>query len=226
LPDGRADLRGDGDDTRTPAYGLVAAVILVFAGAGFIVGLTDPRDAPPIASPHGDGPARVTTKTAGTNPTPAPLEPAANDDGDEPSQLERMLARTDDPVDPAAIARMVAEAERLYKFGRVQEARARVDDILDRDPRHTRALVLRANLLIEDKQLDQALGAARTATEADPQFADAYLALGVIEQERGSLGEAASAYRRYLELAPKGLYAESVRRQLKRIERKLDPASP
>ena len=38
-----------------------------------------------------------------------------------------------------------------------------------------------------------------------------------------ALPEAALAYRRYLELAPAGLYAETVRRQLQRIDAKLPP---
>lgn len=224
LPDGRAEPHDADEDRRGPAYGLVAAVILVFAAAGFVVGLSDPRDSRAASSTHASPLAEVATKTAGTHPTPQVPQPSTTPAPDEPSELERMLARTDPADDPAAVAAQIAEAERLYKYGRVQDARVRVDEILARNGKQSRALVLRANLLIEDKQLDEALEAARAATDADPGFADAHLAVGVIEQERGSLGEAASAYRRYLELAPRGLYAQSVRRQLRRIERKLEPS--
>ncbi len=224
LPDGRAEPRDEHDHRRTPAYSAAAAAILVFAAAGFIVGLSDPRDAPAIASAHSSS-APIATKAAGTSPRPGVTAPRPTTSTvDEPTQLERMLARTDTPVDPAAIARQVADAERLYKFGRTQQARAHIDDILAKDPKQSHALLLRANLLIEDKELDRALEAAHSAVEADPDLAEAHLAVGVIEQERGSLDEAATAYRSYLALAPKGLYAQSVRRQLRRIERKLEPS--
>ena len=210
LPDGRVE-RPQRDEPiaeesdRRP-YGLVAAAILVFAFAGFAVGLTGGPDAPPIA-PAASGKA---PKSAGALPSKRAPE------GKQTSVITPAeLPRTPD------VAARVTEAERLYKQGNAAEARARIDDVLARDPKQVRALMLRSSLYIEDKKLDDALLAARTAAEVDPAFADAQLAIGVIEQERGELQPAADAYRKYLELAPTGLYAQSVRRQLQRLEGKL-----
>jgi predicted TPR repeat methyltransferase len=93
--------------------------------------------------------------------------------------------------------------------------------VLARDPKQPRALLLRANLLIEADDLDAALASAEAAVAADAGQADGYLAVGVIQQERGELEAASTAYGKYLELAPKGLYARSVKRQLLRLQRRL-----
>ena len=49
-------------------------------------------------------------------------------------------------------------------------------------------------------------------------FPDGYLAVGVIQQELVRSREAVAAYRRYLALAPDGLYASTIARQLRRLE--------
>lgn len=210
LPDGRVERpqRDEpvADESDRRPYGLVAAAILVFAFAGFAVGLTGGPDAPPIA-PSASGKA---PKSAGALPSKRAPE----------GKQTSVIAPAELPRPPDVTAR-VTEAERLYKQGDAAEARARIDDVLAHDPKQVRALMLRSSLFIEDKKLDDALLAARTAAEVDPAFADAQLAIGVIEQERGELQPAADAYRKYLELAPTGLYAQSVRRQLARLEGKL-----
>jgi predicted TPR repeat methyltransferase len=55
---------------------------------------------------------------------------------------------------------------------------------------------------------------ARRLLRADDQLADAYLIIGVAEQAAGHGSAAKTAYRRYLELAPKGRYARDVRLSL------------
>lgn len=213
LVEGRVDdrrIRREPGEDRSP-YGLAAAAILVFAAAGFAVGLSRPRDEPVIAKASAADPP---TKSAGAVVPPAERRPPVRATPPQPK-----------PATPVDIAAWVDDAERLYRLGRVREARSRIDDILGHDPKQARALVLRANLHIEDKRLDEALADAKSAAEVAPQFAEAHLAIGVIEQEREALPEAALAYRRYLELAPTGLYAETVRRQLQRIDAKLPPGA-
>jgi hypothetical protein len=202
-----ADAR-EGDEPRTP-YGLVAGIILAFAAAGFAVGLTGPREAPPIAPLPDAGP-----KIASTGPT-TPTEPTGQDDGGTaPPTLPRIAT-------PAQLAAAISDAEALYQHGHTEEARARIEEVLARDPKQARALLLRANLLVETDDLDLAFLSAEAAVEADPKQADGHLAVGVIEQERGELESAAKAYAKYLELAPTGMYAESVRRQLQRLQRRI-----
>ncbi len=205
-----ADVTGedptDLDEPRTP-YGLVAGVILAFAAAGFAVGLAGPRDAPAIAPlPAKTQPAKTTT-TAPDTPRPTESRPTLPRDATS-----------------AELVAAVADAERSYKQGNAAEARARVEEILAVDGKQARALILRANLLVEADDLDGALASAQAAVESDATQADGHLAVGVIQQERDELEAAAAAYGKYLELAPKGLYAQSVRRQLERVRRRIEAA--
>jgi CheY-like chemotaxis protein len=133
-------------------------------------------------------------------PSPTDARPAAED-------LEARLRR----------------AQRLYAVGDGAEADAEVAAILRDHPEHAPALLLRANLLIDRGDLGPALEAARSAATHAPDMADAYLAIGVIHQHESQASAAVEAYRRYLDLAPEGLYAPVVRRQLSRLERTPNP---
>jgi tetratricopeptide (TPR) repeat protein len=56
---------------------------------------------------------------------------------------------------------------------------------------------------------------AHRIVKADPTAADAYLIIGVAEQDQSRKGAARQAYKRYLELAPQGAYAGDVRSVLR-----------
>ena len=141
----------------------------------------------------------------------APADEGADEgaDGGEPS-----------PPDPR-----VAEAERLYKYERYDDARKQVDDILASDPENARALLLRSNMLIDESKFDEALQAARASVRSDPDIAEGHLAVGLILYEQDEAAQAVDAYRKYLELAPDGLYSQWTRKQVKRLERKLGIAT-
>ena len=76
---------------------------------------------------------------------------------------------------------------------------------------------------MQDKVLESAIypwvqvGARFASAQSDPLLADAHLAIGVILQEQDNTAGALAAYKRYLELAPDGLYADSIRRQSVRL---------
>ena len=55
---------------------------------------------------------------------------------------------------------------------------------------------------------------ARKIMLIDPALADTYLILGVAEQESAHAAAARQAYKRYLELSPRGAYASDVRSAL------------
>ena len=55
---------------------------------------------------------------------------------------------------------------------------------------------------------------AHRIINVDPTLADAYLILGVAEQDSGRTASARRAYKRYLELSPRGAYAGDVRSAL------------
>ncbi len=231
------------DDLDAPAandgrslYGTAAIIILVLAAAGFAYGVLGPRpDDKPVAAAQSRPPAPKTkAETSPSVPSKAddppigPVEPATtatepDTDGDAGSEGDGGDSAGESGggaagPDAVDVSEDLQAAEKLYKFGRTAEARSSIDEILAKAPKNARALVLRSNLLIEEGELDKALEAANAAVEADADLPTAYLAVGVIQQERKEAALAADAYRRYLDLAPSGLYAGTIRRQLKRLE--------
>ena len=59
--------------------------------------------------------------------------------------------------------------------------------------------------------LAQAGELAAKAVAVDPNIADAYVIIGGVNQDSGKNREAKTAYRRYLQLAPQGRYADELR---------------
>jgi CheY-like chemotaxis protein len=213
-------------------YATAAVVILLLAVVGFAVGLAGRDD-------DSDKVAEQTERPPAKSPTPPPTKaanvvpidtstPAADTDATPETTGAPVEATSggavaetgggDATVPSLDVSERVDAAEKLYKFGKTAEARRSVDDILAIAPTNARALVLRSNLLIEEGNLDDALAAANAAVEADEKLPAAYLLVGVIQQERKQATLAADAYRHYLDLAPAGLYAGTIRRQLQRLE--------
>ena len=213
LPTPAAHLEDVGSQGRLP-WGMIALVGALTLGAAYIYGSREPQETPPTSPAH---------SSASKAPPPAPERKTDDTKPVETRGDARSdAAPVDPPTKPAPAVVDVVEAERLYKRGDVAAARAALEQLLVRDPNDARALVLHSSMLIEERALDAALEAATASVEADPELADAHLALGVIQQELGAKQPAADAYRRYLDLAPRGLYARSVRRQLERLEAALE----
>ncbi|MEX1363632.1 MAG: response regulator [Nannocystaceae bacterium] len=239
------DRRVTRDATRSPtpkppprSYGWIAgaAVLLVVVGLGYAylrkppqpegakakAGQTEPKSdgkVPDDKVPDGkvpDGSAPDDTKIPLSPRLEKHLETAdggAEGNGDSDGPVA--------PIDPATIDEHLATAQRLLERGRRAEAHRELDAVLAAVPGHAPALVLRSSLLIEENDLDQALVAAEASVDADPKYADGYLAVGVIRQERGDAAEAVDAYRRFLDLAPASKFAPSIKRQLRRLEGQL-----
>ena len=151
-------------------------------------------------------------------PEPERPDPSTPTLDPDPSEGEEIEVPQIDPADAARITSEITRARRLHERGKSAQAHAVLDGVLAAAPADAAALVLRSSIFIEERKLDDALAAAQASVTADPEFADGYLALGVIQHERGELALAADAYRRYLDLAPQGIYARSIKRQLSRLE--------
>jgi tetratricopeptide (TPR) repeat protein len=74
-----------------------------------------------------------------------------------------------------------------------------------------------AEQALENGRNSDAAAWAKRAIDADPAFADAFVLLGGAEQQLGHRGEARAAYRRYLELAPRGRHAADVEALLRSL---------
>ncbi|MEM6292470.1 MAG: response regulator [Myxococcota bacterium] len=185
-----------------PPYGLVASIILIAAVGGFLYGMVATPDEPTVGPPP-----PPTTVQANAAPTPTQPEPV-----DAPALSAD---------DAAGLARTLEDARGLHEAGDLSGAHVLLSAVLKAQPENAQALVLQSSCFMEEQKMDEALASADAAVAASPEFADAHLALGVIRQSRKEYGAAKSAYKRYLELAPEGIYARNIEKQLTRIETQL-----
>ncbi|HEY0132419.1 MAG TPA: DUF4388 domain-containing protein [Nannocystis sp.] len=164
-------------------------------------------------------PVEMFVASAKPEPTPEPEpEPAKVEPTPEPEPAKVEAPPGVPPVvDEVVLKREVEKASKLYMSGRLREALVAAEAALQQDPHHAPALLVKANVLIERKDFETAKLAAEDAITSDRMMADAWLALGVIEQERGATDASIAAYERFLELAPKSRYAGSIRTQLKQM---------
>lgn len=127
---------------------------------------------------------------------------------------------SDEPavLDPADLEKL-EEARKLYKHQKLKKASELLGEILEAHPRQGEALLLMAQVQLEEAEFDSSLDTASTCVEVDPQLADCWLTIGVLQQNRQDKEAAVAAYEKYLALAPEGSYARDVRTQLKRLNR-------
>jgi len=95
-----------------------------------------------------------------------------------------------------------------YDEGRRERAHARLDQLLVRAPRDAPALVIKAQWLMNEKKLDEALDRAKAAVAADPQSATAQFALGAAHDLRREAPAAMAAYNEVLRLNPRAVAAQ------------------
>jgi tetratricopeptide (TPR) repeat protein len=159
------------------------------------------------------------------------LQPAPKPSVGPPPPPRTVQANTG-PADPVvdtktaeSVDAALDRARTLQADGDTAQAHRIVAAILEEQPTNPSALVLESSIYIEEKRMDEALASAEASVEADAGFADAHLALGVIRQERKEYADAVAAYERYLELAPQGVYVHSVKKQLSRLQAKVDETS-
>lgn len=183
----------------SPPYGLVASLILVGAAGGFLYGMLKPEPKPSVGPP----PAAQAVQ-ANTGPVDAPSTNVVVD-----------------PQNPKSVETALERARSLHADGSTAEAQRIVSAVLDAQPGHAPALVLESSIFMLQRRMDDALASAEASVEADGEFADAHLALGVVRQERKEYGDAIEAYERYLELAPEGIYARSIEKQLARLQKQV-----
>jgi putative PEP-CTERM system TPR-repeat lipoprotein len=118
---------------------------------------------------------------------------------DEAKKLLTTLA-----ADPASLPRaegMIAAID--YQRGKTREAHARLDKLLERAPKDSPALVMKARWLTNEQKPAEALDRAKAAVAADPQSAMAQYTLGVVQSLLGNIPEAITAYTDALRLNPR-----------------------
>ena len=112
-------------------------------------------------------------------------------------------------ADPATFVEAESRLAALdYTEGRVAEAHKRLDTVLTRMPKNAPVLVMKAQWLMTENKLDEALARARAAVEADPQSAAAYFALATAHDRRREVADAVKAYNEVLRLNPRAVAAQ------------------
>jgi CheY-like chemotaxis protein len=161
-----------------------------------------------------------TTSTSGAAEGGEPSETASTTTTTTAEPAETGTTETGAPA--LDIETELASAQRYFtKFRRKDEAKAIIDKILEVDPDHGPTLVLRAQVLIEEGNIDDALATARRAKLSNPDDPELYPILAALLEAKNDTAGAIEAYQRYLELAPAGTYVSVAKSSIKRLEKTL-----
>jgi tetratricopeptide (TPR) repeat protein len=101
-----------------------------------------------------------------------------------------------------------------YNGGRRVEARLCYERALACEPDHLEAHFNLASLLEEEGRDETALSHYKAAVRSDPLYADAHLHLALLYERLGLVRRAREHWRRYLQLEPRGGWAEIARQHL------------
>jgi tetratricopeptide (TPR) repeat protein len=91
---------------------------------------------------------------------------------------------------------------------RTAEAHQRLDGVLGRISTYTPALVQKAQWLLAEDKLDEALARAQAAVASDSESATAHFALARVQDRRRDVADAVASYREVLRLNPRAVAAQ------------------
>ena len=120
--------------------------------------------------------------------------------GDGSSALNEFVRAAD--LLPEDVSLQLTAGSYLMAARQIEDALARADAVLKRQPDNVEAHVLRGNALGGLSELDQALAEMEEALRLDPTRGATYTQLGMVESARGRQNEAEGAFKRAVELAP------------------------
>jgi len=146
----------------------------------------------------------------------------AADDAAAAEQLYRLAMKLD-PSDPAAPFNL---GNLLRAGGRNVEAETAYRAALKADAAYAGAWYNLADVLDEQNRTKDAVDCLRSALDAEPDYADAMFNVALFLQRLEQHAEAASWWRRYLELDDSSPWAARAKRALKYCEMKLSLSSP
>lgn len=183
---------------------------------------TPPAPAEPVANKETPAPApAVATAPAEQTAQPeAPAAPAPAVAAPEPEPKALAAAETA-PSEASAGAPAetpnVQSCREAIKKRDIKAVGASCESALAADASLAKPLLSFAKAQFEKGKSAQAAVWARRIVQVNGSLADAYLIMGAAEQEAHHAAAAKTAYQRYLELAPKGPYADDVRSSLRSL---------
>ncbi len=122
---------------------------------------------------------------------------------------------------PTSVEEAMAEATTAYEAAegapsKLARPATLLGWVLDRQPDHPEALMLMAQVRLEQGDLEESLGLAQRCTQVEPEQPVCWLTIAIIEETQGNHAEASVGYQHYLALTPDGRYAPQAARGLKR----------
>jgi hypothetical protein len=179
------------------------------APAAAPVAAAAPAPAPAAPAPAAPAPAPAAAAPAPAAPAPAPAAAAPT-----PAPAARVAVAPAAPTAQVETLRRNCEAAQTGR--QWKQALQACGALFQAEPQAAVASRLAQTLLEHGRKTD-ALDWARRAVSTDPGYAEAYVFLGGAQQELGKRAEAKAAYQRYLQLAPKGPFADDLRAVLQSL---------
>jgi tetratricopeptide (TPR) repeat protein len=102
----------------------------------------------------------------------------------------------------------MAAGRLLILARRFDDAAARAERVLSRNPRHVEAQILKGNAMLGVANLEAAIKDIQQAIANDPTDARSYAALGVAQMKKGQREQAESAFKRAVEAQPSSYVAQ------------------
>ncbi|MBC8134190.1 MAG: hypothetical protein H7X95_14505, partial [Deltaproteobacteria bacterium] len=123
---------------------------------------------------------------------------------DDPHNVGASAAQKD-------VGRQLGNCRSAFARNRFRDALVACAAAVTANPRSAEALTMMAHAELNLGHLGRAGELATKAIAIDPGIADAYVIVGGVHQDSGQNNQAKIAYRRYLQLAPRGRYADELR---------------
>jgi hypothetical protein len=184
-----------------------------------------PVTAPPVVpAPAVPTPARAAVE-ASSSPAPAvapviarsmPSPPLAMAGAIAPATHEADSEADQDAKTPTSLA-IVESCRKAFHDRRAKDVLETCALAFTQDPRSAEVAVMLAKTEFDRGRSRQALDWARKAVAIDENHADAYVYMGGAEQAAGHSAAAKFAYKRYLQLAPRGRFAADLRAVLRSL---------
>lgn len=171
--------------------------------------------APPVAAPAPAAPSVIPAPAPAAVPPPAApalvLAPAT----DQPQAAVEPAPQPEQAgVPPSGAAVDVDGCRQAIRRRDFRRVNATCEDALASDASLAQPLLSLAKAQFEKGKSAQAAVWARRIVQVNGSLAEAYLIVGAAEQEAHHPAAAKTAYQRYLDLAPRGPYADDVRSSL------------
>jgi hypothetical protein len=183
---------------------IAGAVLGIAAAAGFFLRRS------PISSPVAT--AEIAPRAAASAEVAAPALPGPSLADSSAAAVAPSDAGSSGAAPSAEeFGRALSSGQALLKKGRYRAAMGELRKAVDIQPESVPALVALGDAFLQSDQARSALGPLQKATQLDRKNGRAQLLLGTAHQTLGHKPEAMKAYRRYLELEPKGEFAGDVR---------------